>query len=493
LVNVHISCNFLLDNTVVRISITIKVFATLLIATSLVVAGMYLFMQRSFEQGFIHFVEVRQQQYVNYLSLRLAEEYQDAQSWDRLRADRRRWFRLLRERPSGSHMEPPESPNGSAPSRPSRQESSRMDFDRGSMVRPRMALLDVSRSVIAGPQKETSGLELHPIVVNNATVGYLGLSAGPPVKEIAEIRFEEQHAKSLAFIAVVMFMLSATLGIPLAYTLVRPLRRIAEAARQLALGQYGTRLPVTSSDEIGQLARDINDLARALQKTEQSRRQWVADISHELRTPLSVLRGEVESLQDGMRPLSMESLGSLHGEIMQLSRLVDELYQLSLSDVGALTYHKMKIDPVVRLEEAVAAIANGFRQKGVTVTFDKRLSEAVFVHADGDRLSQLFRNLLTNSLKYTRPGGRVIVSVGVAEDKLTIDVQDTEPGVPDDALPQLFERFYRVDHSRSRTTGGAGLGLAICRNIVEAHEGHIMARHSPLGGLWIRVELPIAP
>jgi two-component system sensor histidine kinase BaeS len=492
---VHIFCNFLLDNTVVRISITIKVFATLLIATSMVVAGMYLFMQRSFEQGFIHFVEVRQQQYVNNLSQRLAEEYQDAQSWDRLHSDRRRWFRLLRERPSGSPVEQPERHSGSEQRTPSHQGLSQMDSDRGSVVRPRMprmALLDVNRSVIAGQPQETSGLELHPIVVNNATVGYLGVSAGPPVKEIAEIRFEEQHAKSLAFIAVVMFLLSATLGIPLAYTLVRPLRRIAEASRQLALGHYGTRLPATSSDEIGQLARDINDLAHALQKTEQSRRQWVADISHELRTPLSVLRGEVESLQDGMRPLSMEALSSLHSEIMQLSRLVDELYQLSLSDVGALTYHKTKTNPVIRLEETIAATANGFQQKGMTVTFDKRLSEAIFVQADGDRLSQLFRNLLTNSLKYTQPGGRVTLGVGVEEDKLIIDFQDTEPSVPDDALLLLFDRFYRVDHSRSRTTGGAGLGLAICRNIVEAHEGHIVARHSPLGGLWIRVELPIA-
>jgi len=149
----------------VRISITIKEFATLLIATSMVVAGMYLLMQRSFEQGFIHFVEVRQQQYVNNLSQRLAEEYQDAQSWDRLHSDRRRWFRLLRERPSGSPVEQPERHSGSEQRTPSHQGLSQMDSDRGSVVRPRMpqmpriALLDVNRPVIAGQPQETSGDE----------------------------------------------------------------------------------------------------------------------------------------------------------------------------------------------------------------------------------------------------------------------------------------------------------------------------------------------
>ena len=299
-----------------RISITIKVFATLLAATAVVVVGMYLFMQRSFEQGFIHFVEARQQQHIEYLSQRLAEEYQDAESWDRLREDRRRWFRLLRERPLAAPGAPPDRLGGSEQRRPFHQESSRLDSARGAPDHPRMprvALLDVEKSVIAGLARETTGLELHPIVVNNDTVGYLGVLPGPPAKELAEIRFEERHAESLAFIAVVMFLLSAALGFPLAYTLVRPLRRIAEVSKQLALGNYETRLPVKSSDEIGQLAQDINDLARALHKTEQSRRQWVADISHELRTPLSVLRGEVEALQDGMRPLSKQALGSLHG------------------------------------------------------------------------------------------------------------------------------------------------------------------------------------
>jgi two-component system sensor histidine kinase BaeS len=477
-----------------RISITSKVFATLLAATSVVVAGMYLFMQRSFEQGFIHFVEARQQQRIDFLSQRLAEEYREAHGWDRLRGNRRAWFQLLRERPIDESQLQTTEPGDAEQRRSLQRLPFRRDPGREPAAHPkmpRMALLDTDKSVIVGQAGEPGGLELHPVMVNAKAVGYLGVLPGPPAKELAELRFEKQHAHSLTVITAVMLLLSAAFGIPLAYTLVRPLRRIAEASRQLALGDYTTRLPVSTSDEIGQLARDINDLARALQETERSRRQWVADISHELRTPLSVLRGEVEALQDGMRPWSTEALDSLHGEILQLSRLVDELYQLSLSDAGALTYHKAKTDPVMLLEETIADLANEFRKKDLRLTLGNVPGRTVYVRADADRLMQLYRNLLTNSLKYTQSGGRVDLAVGLVGDSLLLDFQDTAPGVPDAALAHLFDRFYRVDNSRSRATGGAGLGLAICRNIVEAHDGRIVARHSPLGGLWLRVELPV--
>ena len=479
-----------------RISITFKVFATLLIASSIVVAGMYLFMQWSFQQGFIHFVEARKQQHIESLSQRLAEEYQDAQGWEHFRNNRRHWIRLLRERPLRHPANPStdieEMDDPPPVGRQAIPPQTRQHAPRPSRL-PRMALLDVDQSVIVGRLRDTNGLELHPIILNDETIGYLGMTPGPLAKELAEIRFEQQHTQSLVYIALGMLLLSVVMGLPLAYTLVRPLRRIADASKQLALGFYATRLPVTSSDEIGQLAQDINDLAQALQKTEQSRRQWVADISHELRTPLSVLRGEVEALQDDMRPLSKEALDSLHGEIMQLGRLVDELYQLSLSDVGALSYHKENIDAATLLEEDMGSLESDFRQKEISLEMQNRLPAVIFVHVDAERLSQLFRNLLMNSLNYTDPGGRVEVGIDVNEGMLIFDFQDTEPGVPEDALPQLFERLYRVDRSRSRATGGAGLGLAICRNIVEAHEGRISAHHSPLGGLRILVELPVAP
>ena len=475
-----------------RISIATKVFATLLAASTLVVAGMYVFMQRSFEQGFVDFVEARQQQRIAALSQFLAEEYQVGQGWERLRGDRRRWRHLLRRQPPP----PPAEVEGEADHEWHGPEGSGPEARDEAAEHPRyrhMVLLDRNRAVVAGRVRQPRRMRLYPVRVGNDTVGYLGILPGPPARELAEIRFERRHMHSLLKIALAMLLLSTALGLPLAYTLVRPLRRIAQASRQLAQGRYETRLPVTSRDEIGQLAGDINDLAQALEETEQSRRQWVADISHELRTPLAVLRGEIEALQDGVRAMSPESLVSLHGEVMRLSRLVDELYQLSLADVGALSYHRQRIEPLAVLEETLATLADTFHDRDIEVSLDSRLERPVFCHADGERLSQLFRNLLINSSKYTDPGGRLELRVALADDHLVFDFRDSGPGVPDATLARLFERFYRVEPSRSRLTGGAGLGLAICRNIVTAHEGRISARHSPLGGLWIRVELPVTP
>ena len=277
----------------------------------------------------------------------------------------------------------------------------------------------------------------------------------------------------------------------LAYMLGKPIRRIAAAAKELAVGRYTVRLPVESGDELGQLARDFNEMAAALDQAEQSRRQWVADISHELRTPLAVLRGELEALQDGIRPMNSEAVESLLADVLRLNRLTDDLYQLALSDQGALSYRKSWIDPITLLQADLAALSPAFEQKHINVTWLDRTAGNISLYADPDRLSQLFRNVLKNSINYTDSGGKLKVNLTKQADRLVIELADSSPGVALQDLPQLFERFYRVESSRSRNHGGAGLGLAICRNIVTAHNGTITAQPSELGGLAIRIELPL--
>jgi two-component system sensor histidine kinase BaeS len=277
----------------------------------------------------------------------------------------------------------------------------------------------------------------------------------------------------------------------LAYILGRPLKRITAASKSLAIGCYDARLPIDSHDELGQLARHFNDLAAALEQAEQTRRRWVADISHELRTPLSVLRGELEALQDGIRPLTREAIDSLYGDVMRLNRLAEDLYQLSLSDQGALSYRKTKTYPLDILKEDLNAFAPEFERRDISVTLDNQLDDALNLHADPDRLSQLYRNLLKNTMNYTDNGGRLLIRVSCHAEKLELSFQDSAPGVPEQELPKLFDRFYRLESSRNRSHGGAGLGLAICRNIVEAHNGTIYALASSWGGLDIKVELPL--
>jgi len=352
-------------------------------------------------------------------------------------------------------------------------------------------LLRVDKSIIFGRQEALPQLILHPIRHQDQVVGFLGLLPGKPVNQLGEILFMERQTKAFFWIALLMIALSAGLALLLAYTLGRPLKRITAVAKALAVGRYHVRLPVESGDELGQLARNFNEMATALEQSEQARRRWIADISHELRTPLAVLRGELEALQDGIRPLTREAVDSLFGDVMRLNRLTEDLYQLALSDQGALTYRKTLACPVATLKEDLAALMPGFNSKQLNVQLIDNTAGPVSLYADPDRLSQLFRNLLKNSINYTDSGGRLEITVSKKGDTLLIDLSDSAPGVSEQELTKLFDRFYRVESSRNRNHGGAGLGLAICSNIIAAHNGLIEAHPSALGGLTIHIELPV--
>ncbi|MGH8248273.1 MAG: ATP-binding protein, partial [Gammaproteobacteria bacterium] len=291
-------------------------------------------------------------------------------------------------------------------------------------------------------------------------------------------------------IAVIMMALSALIALPMARQLVKPIGELSSATRRLASGRYDTRTSVVSNDELGKLSRDFNTLAKTLEDNERSRRQWIADISHELRTPLSVLQGEIEAMQDGVRDCTPERLHTLHQQTLSLARLVNDLYELSLSDIGALSYQKQPVKLAELLQGCIESWREQFAGRGITMQVHVPSGTAPMVFGDPNRLRQLVFNLFENSLRYTDPGGVIEVGLAVAGPNAVIDVQDSAPGVVEQHHPRLFDRLYRVETSRSRATGGTGLGLAICKNIVDAHEGQITAQASPLGGLWVRITLP---
>lgn len=462
-----------------RLAIRHKLFLTLLLATTLVVAVMYGFMHWSFQHGFVSFLESRQQARVERLVEQLAEIYADEGGWDGVRQNRMRWWRLLAE-PRG--FEP--HAMGERPGHRSGRGPREMDTG--------LALLDADRSVLLGRGADPARLSLTPILVEGRTVGFVGRLPGPTLREVVDVRFVEAQRRSFLWIALLVGVLAVALAWPLANTLVRPLQRITQAARSLAAGRFATRVSVSGNDELSDLGRDFNAMAQTLERTETARRQWMADISHELRTPLTLLRAELEAMQDGVRPLSPEGIASLQADVTRLNRLVEDLYQLSMTDLGALSYQKRPVDPVGLLRDDVDALSGEFERHGLQIDVRDALTGTVTLQADPDRLAQLFRNLMHNSLRYTDAGGRLEIAVSRSAERLVIDFCDSAPGVPEDALAQLFERFYRVEASRNRAHGGAGLGLAICRNIVEAHDGRIEARPSPLGGVCIHIELPVS-
>lgn len=242
-------------------------------------------------------------------------------------------------------------------------------------------------------------------------------------------------------------------------------------------------------DELDRLASDLSQLASKLENIEHNRRAFMADISHELRTPLAVLKAEMEAIQDGIRPMSVNTLMPLQSEVVQLNKLVDDLHELAVTQTGEFSYRFEAVDLHRIIQHSVITMQARAKDAGLAITFASN-GHPVFIRADELRMQQLLSNLLENSIRYTHPGGKIRLTLMVQACQAELSIEDSSPGVDAVALPHLFERFYRVENSRNRTTGGSGLGLSICRNIVTSHGGEIAARPSSLGGLHIVIRLP---
>ena len=470
-----------------KIGITYRLFLSILGATALAVLALFLIMGWSINRGFYQYLGTMEEGVLDQMAPSLEQAYAEHGSWDFLRNDPGPWMRQMLHEHSGQMM----------------PERFRRFEEGGNMRHLRMGrgmhgqgspliILDAERKPIIGSSSKSEEVNFRPLVYQGKTVGYAGLLPPRHFLNPMQVRFLSQLHVALAFAAGGMVLAVVLVSLPLARRLVRPIKAMAEATHDISSGKYATRIPDTSSDELGQLARDFNAMALTLEKNEKERRQWVADISHELRTPIAVLRGEIEALLDGIRTINPDTIRSLHAETLRLSRLVDDLYQLSLTEIGALTYRKDNLDLAKVLGASLESYRAEFVRKGIALTNSISQDSEIIVFADRERLNQLFTNLFENSLRYTDAGGRLDISLGVSGEKAVIEFQDSAPGVPEQELGRLFERLYRVEGSRSRTSGGAGLGLAICKNIIEAHEGMISAQASPLGGLLISISLPVS-
>ena len=262
--------------------------------------------------------------------------------------------------------------------------------------------------------------------------------------------------------------------------IVNPIQRMMRASQRIAAGDYHERVQEDSHDELGELAHSFNRMARALEKTEQRRLELIGNVAHELRTPLTGIHVLMEGLIDGLVPGDLSTYVDMQREVARLQRLVDDLQQLSRAEAGQLRFDFQSIDPSKLLRDAADRLRPQFEDKDVRLSLHvpATLPE---VRADPDRLTQVVFNLLGNALQYTEKGGEVSIRVADETEHLRVTVIDTGIGIAPDDLPYVFERFYRVDKSRSRAGGGSGIGLTIARHIVEAHGGVIEASSSGKG------------
>lgn len=470
--------------------ITAKLFLAMVGVTLAVVGLMTIVSQLSFRSEFLDYMRARERQRIDVLAGMLADYYRVEGGWSEL-AQARDWRRLLRDELWFHHDEVGEPGHTGTDTGTGKTRMRRAQRELTYPGEAGVTLLDAAQRRVAGPALASGDAERLAIGVDDGTVGWLAFRPSSEITDRLALGFQRRQLHTAWWIALAVGVLAALISWLLARGFLAPLRRLAGGTRALAAGDFGTRVEVSRRDELGRLARDFNRLAKSLEHNEDLRRTFMADMSHELRTPLSVLRAELEAMQDGVRPLTSESLVGLQSSVATLSKLIDDLYALSLSDAGALAYRMQVLDLAALVAEIAAPWRVRLADAGLTLVLALP-REPVAVEADHARLAQLLDNLLHNSRGYTDEGGSVRVGLERRGDDAVLCIEDAAPGVSAAERERLFERLYRVEGSRSRRSGGSGLGLAICRRIAEAHGGRIDAYAAPEGGLGIRLVLPLA-
>ena len=332
-----------------------------------------------------------------------------------------------------------------------------------------------------------------PIVVDGRTVGTVAVLGGV---EAGMRTLEAMFTRSVRFAMIAGGLMAAAvaavLGAYLSRRLAGRLGVFQQAAASIAGRDLAVRVPEDGDDELAALGRAFNLMAGNLQESEKARRNLVADVTHELRTPLSILRGGLESLQDGVISATPEVVSSLADEALRLSHLVTDLQDLSLAEAGHLPLELGRVDVGELVEGALSPLRIEAQLR--MIRMESELAACLpAVHADAKRSRQVLMNILTNAIKYTPSGGTITIAARTGVGRVAISVTDDGPGIDPAELPHIFNRFYRGDRARSRAEGGTGLGLSIARGYVEAQGGSIWAENLPSRGARFTFELPMHP
>jgi len=332
-----------------------------------------------------------------------------------------------------------------------------------------------------------------PILVDGRTVGTVAVQGAVEAgMRTLEAIFTRSVRSAMITGGLLAAAVAAVLGAYLAGRISGRLRIFQQAAASIAGRDLAVRVPEDGDDELAALGRAFNLMAGNLQESEKARRNLVADVTHELRTPLSILRGGLESLQDGVIAASPEVVSSLADEALRLSHLVSDLQDLNLAEAGHLPLDLGRVDVGELVEGALSPLRIEAQLR--MLRLESRLPSGLpAVQADARRTQQVLMNILTNAIKYTPAGGTITIAARVGAGRVAISVTDDGPGIDTGELRHIFNRFYRGDRARSRAEGGTGLGLSIARGYVEAQGGSIWAENVPPRGARFTFELPVQP
>jgi len=345
--------------------------------------------------------------------------------------------------------------------------------------------------------RPASGETVIPIMVNGQVVGKLvvGQNIQP-----SERRFTLNFLQPVILASLILAVFATLIGLLLTRRVVSPLAEVIAAAEEIAGGHLQTRVRVKAPDDLRDLSDSFNKMADVLERNDRERRDMLADIAHELRTPLTVLRGRLEGIMDGVYPADEGSIGPALEEAYLLERLVEDLRLLTLAESHQLAFEKHELDLIEIARRSISMFQAEADEKKISLDLVTSMDKALIL-ADPLRTEQVIGNLLSNALRYISQGGHVWIEISRPRtgtgttshnDEVVVSINDNGPGIPEADLPYIFNRFWRGEKSRSRVSGGAGLGLAIAKLLVEGQEGRITARSLPEGGLQVCVSFKAA-
>lgn len=365
---------------------------------------------------------------------------------------------------------------------------------RRSMGFPPTLLTDADKNIVIDTRRTNNRKKVNvhgvPIKYKNKIVGYI--STGFMIEK--GLTKEEENFLGrikLIIIFVSIFILAASIIFIYIFTkkITRPITELSIAAKDIEAGHYSTRVKVTGSDEISNLATSFNRMAGSIESNDKWRKQIIADSAHELRTPVTLIQGNLELILEGVYKADKSHLKSIYDETLTLSRLIKELQELSSAESGSMYLRITNINLNILIENSLEIFLPEAKKKYIKINnFVK--SDLPEINGDFQKLKQVFSNILTNAFRHTPEMGNIQIKSEIFKKSIIIRISDSGSGIPKDELEKIFERFYRTDSSRNRVTGGSGLGLSICREIIRLHSGTIHAESNNESGATIVITLP---
>lgn len=481
-----------------RIKIVYKLLIANLSIILILVLSMQVISHLSNKEVLNDFISDIEDKALDDIADRLAVEYTKKGSWQTFKQDPNLWHELVADQvkslnPIFNDRPPPRRPHfgDRQKSRPPRGGFDSKPSDRSSVkFLERLNLLDAKKDVAVKARVDTGVKFTKAIMIDDEAIGWLTLNK----KHIGTHPMSQLHLNKQLQINYWVGSIGVFIATLISYFLSRhitaPITMLSDTAKKIAQRDFTSHIDVQTNDEFKDLANNVNNISKELSKYDEQQKQWLMDISHELRTPLTILQGELEAIADGITPLDKQAILSLQEEVTLLSRLVNDLHDLTVIDKVAFECQQETIDLTLMLNTQLNKFSVKFSDHNLTLS-NALLTESLWVKGDNARLCQVTQNILENGLRYINSPGELIVHTTITESMIKLSFEDSGPGVVTDALPKLFDRLYRTDDSRNRKTGGAGLGLSICKNIVQAHGGNIHAEQNNKGGLSIHIQLPL--